>query len=105
MLVLYVGLIVIGLLGARINLVGARGGQVDQAVLILALSVAATIATLSLFVWGFIYLKWYWPVVAFVAGTIFGMVVTRNSWASLAAARPVMDAAVVAGAIFIWFLK
>jgi hypothetical protein len=105
MLIIYFVLLILGLLSSRTTLVGARGGHRDHSLTVL-ISLAGLGATLSLIVWGFIHLKWYWPVAAFAVGTVVaGLLVSRSSWAGLSGLRPIFDIAVIAGAVYFWFWK
>ena len=96
MTVVYLAGVLLGVLTARIAIFGGRGGIRDVGLFRTALSAAAFFVTFCLALGGFIWLSWYWPVVAILLGVVTAAaVVTRDNWASLFAVQPVIDTAII----------
>ena len=94
---------VLGMLASRIVLVGTRGGIQQRNVVLALIGMIATFVTLSLVVWGFASLAWYWPIATFVAGSvIIGLIVTRSNWGAWFAASPFLDVIAGAGGLYLW---
>lgn len=101
---LYVGVFVIGLLSSRVTLVGMRGGMQSSNLFLAVLGGVATIFLFSLFVWGFVALAWFWPLIGFAAGTVVsGLAVTRANFPFWHTISPFLDTATVVGGTYLWF--
>lgn len=101
--VAYVIILVCGILGSRTALVGARGGVQRRNVALAFLGMAATFISLSLIVWGFAALPWYWPVGTFLAAsTLSGMIITRTNWGTWFFVAPILDIVAATGGLFLW---
>ena len=99
----FIAAMILATLTARVTLVGmrVRVGQVppERA----ALGAASTIILFSLLVWGLAALDWYWPVIAFMIGSIIaGFAVTRRAWPTLFTFQPVLDIATIAAGLYLW---
>lgn len=99
----YTGLFICALLASRIGLVAGRGGIQPRTLPSALLGFAAMVATFSLFVWGFAVLKWYWPVGAFLSGSIVaGLLVSRSAFPMWLAIAPALQILTVVGATYLW---
>jgi hypothetical protein len=96
MIVIYLAGVSLGILSARIAIFGGRGGIRDVGLVRAALAAAAFLVTFCLVLGGFIWLSWFWPVLAvFIGFAIAAAAVTRANWASLFALQPAIDAATI----------
>lgn len=103
MLGVYVAVFLVGMVTSRIAIVGARGGVQHRGLARSALGALATIVTLSLVIWGFVALPWYWPVALFVGGSVLAaLIVTRNNWTGWFSASAVLDVIAAVGGLYLW---
>lgn len=100
---LYLIIVVVGIFASRIALVAGRGHYDPRGIVTAAIGLAATLLTISLIVWGFMYLDWYWPIIGFVVGTIAGVAVNHSTFPALIAIAPILELGVIAGAAYLWF--
>ena len=104
MLLLHIGFVVAvvtGVLGSRITLVGGRG---PYAVFVHpALGLTANLSFMATFVWGFINLQWYWPLIAFFLATVLSaLMVNHRTLVPLLRMRWAIDLITIAGATVLW---
>jgi putative effector of murein hydrolase len=103
MIPLFVAAIVLAILSAQITRVSARGGMDRSTIIRALLGSAMVIVAFSLFVWGFVSLSWYWPIVAFLLGSIVGgFSVTRSTWPHLYLAQPIIELLVIGIGCLLW---
>lgn len=100
----YVGVVVAAMLSSYTTVVGLRSGLTANRLLIAVVGATAALFLLSLLIWGFLALPWFWPVIAFVAGAVI-------SWAAIKPANfpvwygasPFLYTATAIGGIYLWF--
>lgn len=95
--------LVIGILSGRVSLVGARRGIQHRNVFRAFIAALATFVSLSLIVWGFATLPWYWPLAIFlIASFCSGLVITRRNWPTWFSIAAILDAIAAAGGLYLW---
>lgn len=100
----YIGVVVAGMLSSYTTVVGLRSGLTGNRLLIAIVGAIAALFLLSLLVWGFVALHWFWPIIAFSAGAVI-------SWAAINPANfptwygisPFLYTATAIGGIYLWF--
>lgn len=101
---IYVGIVLVGLLSSYTTLVGLRSGLSANRVLIAAAGTIVALFLLSLVVWGFAVLDWYWPLVAFAAGAVIAWAaVNTANFALWYGISPVLYTVTAVGGIYLWF--
>lgn len=94
----------LGMLVARVGIVCARGGLVPKNPLITLFLLASNIGMISIFVWGFMNVEWWVPILVFLTGSfIVAIVVTRNSSGYLFKIKIIPALATLGVAYFLWF--
>lgn len=93
----------VGALGSRPALVGARGGVQQRNVAYSFIGAVAVFVTLSLIIWGFVSLPWYWPVCTFVVSSILAaLLVTRSNWSTWFSIAPLLNLIAAGGGLYLW---
>ena len=101
---IYVGVVLAGLLGSYTTVVGLRTGLSANKVLIAIAGAIATLFLLSLVVWGFAALDWYWPLIAFAAGAaIAWAAINPTNFALWYGISPALYTITAVGGIYLWF--
>lgn len=94
----------LGMLVARVSIVCARGGLLPKNPLIILFLLGSNIATISIFVWGFMYIEWWVPILVFlVVAFVLAFVVTRNSSGYLFKVNIIPALATLIITYFLWF--
>ena len=96
-LVLYAAILILGSVSYRVFLIGARGGFVPEGLVETGIITLGAITVLSMFIWGFASLIWYWPPAFFLLGVIIAaLTVTRSTWLFWYGAKPIIDMLIIA---------
>ncbi|MGB3338512.1 MAG: hypothetical protein WBA73_15165 [Devosia sp.] len=99
----YVGVVVAGLLSSYTTVVGLRSGLTGNRLLIAVAGGIAGLFLLSLLIWGFVALEWYWPIIAFAAGAVISAVaINTTNFAFWYTASPFLYTATAIGGIYLW---
>lgn len=100
----YLGVVIAGLMSSYTLVVGLRSGLTGNQFLITVVGSIAGLFLISLLVWGFAALGWYWPVIAFVGGAVLSRVaINRNNFGGWYGASPFLYTATAIGGIYLWF--
>jgi hypothetical protein len=102
---IYVATVVIGMIATRAAVVAMRGGWVSQNPVVASLGFVGTFGTIGLLIWGFIRFDWYWPVIAFVGGSVLqAVLISSRNLAGWIVAAPFLDVLVLVGSVYLIFL-
>lgn len=94
-----------GLLTARAGTIADRGG-IEPTPIVVSITFASMLCTFSIVVWGFIYLSWWLPILAFVVlSLVVGSVVTRGTWTSFYQAIPVTGLIAIGTTAAAWVVR
>jgi hypothetical protein len=93
----------LGLVASRVTTVAARGDIEQQNRFFISLNFIGLIATLSYFVYGFVLLRWYWPVGVFIIGSaLAGLAVNNQTLERLFRTLPLINLASIVIAVYLW---
>lgn len=101
--IVYVPALLIGLMASRLSLVGSQRGLYQYNIGTSLIGVLASALTLTMLVWGFASLPWYWPVGTFLLGSwLANLVITNKNFHVWYAFSPLPDILVIVGGLHFW---
>lgn len=94
-----------GILTARADTIGARGGVKSTNLVLLIINTGSLIASVAIFIWGFMnFVWWVTLLVFFVLSFVIGFIVSRSNWFFFYQAIPVTGIITMSIAGAAWFL-
>ena len=99
---LYLAIFMLAIVASRVSTIGHRG-DIPRSAFFSLVDFLSMAVTFSLFVWGFASLAWYWPIAAFLVGSVLaGVLVTLHNWPRWFNVLPALELVVIAGGVLLW---